>query len=539
MSTKDFIGRGTESNPPNRYEQLHVELDDRPPDEEDVAPETVFYRDSSRSILAENDSPDVGFRFSLNPYRGCEHGCVYCLGPETPVLHADMTWRPIGDVSVGDELVGFDEHPHPGRPRKFRRAVIEAVWWSRKPTVRLITERTQATTTANHRWLQARDSRWSRTDQLGPSHRLRFLPVVTPEPFDEDYRAGYLSGLSLADGRFRYDPGGRSDELGYPAAYWTLALADDERRLRVIDQLGALDVPAARRRFFGGPLARKPMHKVEIRALGSLAILHALLTVERDNRSYRRGFLAGFFDAEGASGRSLRISQVDVDVLARVQRYGRSLGFTFTVDYRPGRASALRLVGTVADRMRFFSVCQPAIARKVDAIFGREMKLADEPVHAVECTRAADVVDIQTSTGTFIAAGLATHNCYARPTHEYLGFSAGLDFERRIVVKDAAPELLRGTLRSARWTPQVVALSGNTDCYQPVERRLRLTRRCLEVFAEFRNPVATITKSSLVARDVDLYADLARDRAARVFVSVTTLDPELARRMEPRASRPE
>lgn len=129
--------------------------------------------------------------------------------------------------------------------------------------------------------------------------------------------------------------------------------------------------------------------------------------------------------------------------------------------------------------------------------------------------------------------------CYARPTHEYLGFSAGLDFERRIMVKEAAPELLRAALRSPRWTPRVVALSGNTDCYQPVERRLRLTRRCLEVFAEFRNPVAVITKSAMVARDVDIFADLACDGAARVFVSVTTLDPELARRMEPRAARPE
>jgi DNA repair photolyase len=128
--------------------------------------------------------------------------------------------------------------------------------------------------------------------------------------------------------------------------------------------------------------------------------------------------------------------------------------------------------------------------------------------------------------------------CYARPTHEYLGFSAGLDFERRIMVKDDAPALLRAAFRSPRWTPQVVALSGNTDCYQPVERRLQLTRRCVEVFVEFRNPVAVITKSALVARDADLFADLARDRAARVFVSVTTLDAELARRMEPRAAQP-
>ena len=129
--------------------------------------------------------------------------------------------------------------------------------------------------------------------------------------------------------------------------------------------------------------------------------------------------------------------------------------------------------------------------------------------------------------------------CYARPSHEYLGFSAGLDFERRIMVKDNAPELVRDALSAPRWEPQVVALSGNTDCYQPIERRLGITRRCLEVFVEFRNPVAAITKSALVARDADLFAELARHGAAHVMLSITTLDPELARRMEPRAARPE
>jgi len=173
------------------------------------------------------------------------------------------------------------------------------------------------------------------------------------------------------------------------------------------------------------------------------------------------------------------------------------------------------------------------------ALFEREMNLDPEPVRAVEPGPPADVVDIQTSTGTFFAAGLATHNCYARPTHEYLGFSAGLDFERRIMVKEDAPALLRRELAAPRWEPQEVSLSGNTDCYQPVERRLGITRRCLEVLAEFRNPVSTITKSTLVTRDADLFAELARDGAAHVFLSVTTLDPELARRMEPRAARPE
>ncbi|MBI3784406.1 MAG: PA0069 family radical SAM protein [Deltaproteobacteria bacterium] len=129
--------------------------------------------------------------------------------------------------------------------------------------------------------------------------------------------------------------------------------------------------------------------------------------------------------------------------------------------------------------------------------------------------------------------------CYARPTHEYLSFSAGLDFERRILVKHDAPELLRAALQAARWQPQIIALSGNTDCYQPVERHLRLTRRCLEVLCEFRNPVGVVTKSALVARDVDLLAQLAAYGAAQVCVSVTSLDFELARRMEPRAARPE
>ncbi len=128
--------------------------------------------------------------------------------------------------------------------------------------------------------------------------------------------------------------------------------------------------------------------------------------------------------------------------------------------------------------------------------------------------------------------------CYARPSHEYLGFSAGLDFESRILVKEDAPELLRKELSSPRWKPQVIALSGNTDCYQPAERKLEITRRCLAVLAEFRNPVGVITKNELVTRDIDHLQALAEHGAVAVSLSITTLDGELARRMEPRASHP-
>jgi DNA repair photolyase len=126
--------------------------------------------------------------------------------------------------------------------------------------------------------------------------------------------------------------------------------------------------------------------------------------------------------------------------------------------------------------------------------------------------------------------------CYARPYHEYLGFSAGLDFERRIVVKVDAPDLLRRELSRPTWTGTPLGLSGVTDCYQPVERRLELTRRCLEVMAECRQPVGAITKSGLVARDADLFGELARHGAADVCVTITTLDEPLRRALEPRAA---
>ncbi|HEY4416065.1 MAG TPA: PA0069 family radical SAM protein [Verrucomicrobiae bacterium] len=128
--------------------------------------------------------------------------------------------------------------------------------------------------------------------------------------------------------------------------------------------------------------------------------------------------------------------------------------------------------------------------------------------------------------------------CYARPTHEFLGFSAGLDFESKIMVKADAPELLRQELSSPKWQPNVVFMSGVTDCYQPVERKLKLTRSCLEVLAEFRNPVFIITKNQLVTRDIDVLAELARHNAASVWLSITTLDSEVRQRMEPRTSPP-
>jgi DNA repair photolyase len=165
-------------------------------------------------------------------------------------------------------------------------------------------------------------------------------------------------------------------------------------------------------------------------------------------------------------------------------------------------------------------------------------ELLVDPSRSVVASNDSPDLGFRASVNPYRGCQHACTYCYARPTHEYLGYSAGLDFQTKILVKPRAGELLRKQLMSPAWKPQVVALSGVTDPYQPAERRLRITRGCLEVLAEFRNPVVIVTKGFLVTRDLDLLAELARVNAASVMLSITTLDPELQRKMEPLASPP-
>jgi DNA repair photolyase len=128
--------------------------------------------------------------------------------------------------------------------------------------------------------------------------------------------------------------------------------------------------------------------------------------------------------------------------------------------------------------------------------------------------------------------------CYARPSHEYLGFSSGIDFETKIVVKEDAPELLEEMFKKKSWQPQMVCFSGDTDCYQPIERKLQITRRCLEVFLKYRNPVGIITKNALITRDLDILRELNALNLVLVSISITSLDADLIRTMEPRTANP-
>lgn len=361
-----------------------------------------------------------------NPVTGCTQvspGCDHCLTPETLILYADMVWRPIGNAKTGDVLVGFDESAGVERFRQFKPSVIENIWWSRKETLRLITEQTQVVTTAEHRWLRSFSPHWPTTSRLQVGKPLRQIGYVAPLEETDDYRAGYLVGMTLGDGTYRFEPGQRSDKLGYPQAYWRVALADQEPLERLVKYLEELGISSHIRSFANGGVrsirggksyvSTAEMQKVELRSLIDLSILHPVLTQERETDEYRRGFLAGIFDAEGSNTRNLRISQYDISVLERVQAYGKRLGFVFDLEQHANHCPEVRLTGPLRERIRFFSTCQPAITRKMDSLWDRVFECEPDRVISVEPALVTDVVDIQTSTHTFFANGLATHNCYA------------------------------------------------------------------------------------------------------------------------------
>lgn len=167
------------------------------------------------------------------------------------------------------------------------------------------------------------------------------------------------------------------------------------------------------------------------------------------------------------------------------------------------------------------------------------VELVEDSSRTIIATNSSPDVGFTHSINPYRGCAHGCAYCYARPTHEFLGYNAGIDFETKILVKRDAARLARAEMMKKSWKPVAVVISGVTDPYQPIERELRVTRSVLETMLEFRNPVGIITKNALVLRDIDLLQELAKIGCARVFLSITTLDRSLARRMEPRTSSPE
>ena len=257
-----------------------------------------------------------------------------------------------------------------------------------------------------------------------------------------------------------------------------------------------------------------------------------------------RGYVGGIFDAEGSFGHGvIRIANTDPRIIDVLRAGLRNERFDSVVETpkpnSPKPVHHVRVRGGLREHLRFMGRFDPSITRKRSIEWQSVRSAAPLEIVAIEPLAGnRELFDITTGTGDFIANGVISHNCYARPSHQYMNLSAGLDFETRLFYKKNAAAHLREELNRKSYKCSAINLGANTDPYQPLERRLGVTRSILEVLAESHHPVTIVTKGALVVRDLDILTRLASERLVKVFVSVTTLDDELKRRMEPRAASP-
>jgi DNA repair photolyase len=256
---------------------------------------------------------------------------------------------------------------------------------------------------------------------------------------------------------------------------------------------------------------------------------------------WRKGFLAGIFDAESSCGaQALRISTTDPLILSWTEACLRHFGFDCVLE--PPNAAGLRCVrlrGGLPEKLRFFHLTGPAITRKWD-LEGRAIESSAKlGVVSIEpLGETMRLYDITTGTGDFIADGVVSHNCFARPTHKYLDFDAGRDFEREIVVKVNVPEVLRAELKRPSWKREHVAMGTNTDPYQWVEGRYRLMPGIWEALRDFRNPCSVLTKSPLLLRDLPIMKEIAAVTEISANLSIPTMEEKAWRASEPHTPNP-
>ncbi|UTI62943.1 hypothetical protein NBH00_16450 [Paraconexibacter antarcticus] len=507
---------------------------------------TRFYEVRAKSVL--NRVPErsrMPFRWTINPYRGCSHACTYCMGPDTPVLMADGRHRRIADLRAGDRIYGTERR---GVYRRFVRTEVLAKWNTTKPAYRIeLADGTTLTASGDHRFLT--DRGWKHVTAAGVGEKTR--PYLTsnnrligsgafadPPRESAGYRTGYLCGIIRGDGTIGHRPYHRRNGRPWTHHLFRLALIDEEALLRVqrylIEDVGRLPL-----RVFAS--AGQPAQMIRTQSGPSVArIEDRIAWPEFPDDDWRKGFLAGIFDAEGHRGGSvLRISNSDPEILRWTMECCRRFGFDAVLEgARPSGVRTVRLRGGLSEHLRFIHLVDPAIRRKC-SIDGQAVKTtADLGVVSVTALGTQRLCDITTSTGDFIANGVVSHNCFARPTHTFLGFDAGQDFEREIVVKVNTPEVLRAELARPSWRGEHVALGTNTDPYQWVEGRYRLMRGVWEALRDAANPCSVLTKSPLLLRDLDLLLEVAAVTDVSAALSVPTIDERAWRATEPHTPNP-
>jgi DNA repair photolyase len=548
-----YSGRGALSNPQPRFVGNGSERVDDGWYQEEIPTSiaTQVRPEPARSIISHNDSPDIPFEQSINPYRGCEHGCLYCLSGETPILMSDGSTRPIAEVRVGDSIYGTRRD---GWYRRYVTTTVLAHWSVIKPAHHITLEDgTQLIASGDHRFFTERGWKHVTGTEQGPlcrphlttNNKLMGVGQFAKAPeHDEDYRRGYLRGMIRGDAAIGRDL--RNDEgLGRVDQYFRLALCDDEALRRAETWLLRADIRTRRFQFCAGSDTRRPMQAIGATGRERAARIRELVWWPRPaSLSWSRGFLAGIFDAEGSySDGQLKISNTDDDIISRIRSSLDAFGFSYVIRHIPYQnrkpIDVIRIAGGLREHLRFFHTVDPAIMRKRN-IEGQAVKSSAKlKVVSIEpLPGAMRLYDITTGTEDFIANGVMSHNCYARPSHAYVDLSPGIDFETKIFYKADAAKLLEQELSKRSYVVKPITIGANTDPYQPVERELRVTRSLLEVLERTRHPVSIVTKGSMILRDLDLLTSLSRDHLINVFVSITSLEPELKRILEPRAAAP-
>jgi DNA repair photolyase len=513
------------------------------------AVETRFYEVRAKSILNRvPEASQMPFRWTINVYRGCTHACTYCLHGDTPILMADGRHAPIAELDVGDAIYGtaVGECSY----RRYVRTTVVDKWSTVKPAYRVTLDGgTELTVSADHRFLTNRGWKHVLNSDCGPDRphlaagdRLVGTSAFAEQPdHDVEYRRGYLCGIVRGAGRLRaYECQGAGGDR-YTGC--RVALADLEALRRVGDFVGSDDVAAGLGVLQAAAGAHDDMPAVPAPAGASFERIGELIEWPLlPSLRWCRGFLAGMFDAEGSrSAFALRIAHTDPEVLDWTEACARRLGFDVGIDHSK-HANGLRYIrirGGLSEHLRFFHITDPAITRKRN-IEGHMVKtFANLRVAEIEpLGRALPLYDITTGTGDFIADGVVSHNCFARPTHKYLEFNAGRDFEREIVVKVNAPELLRTELARPRWAHEHVALGTNTDPYQWVEGRYKLMPGIWEAMRDAGNPCSVLTKSPLLLRDLPLMKQIAERTEFGAALSVPTIDERAWRATEPHSPNP-
>jgi DNA repair photolyase len=455
----------------------------------------TFYEIQAKSLISRVPSASrMPFEFTINPYRGCSHACVYCQTGDTPILMADGRTRPLADLRVGDKVYGTVKE---GGHRRYVETTVLAHWSTTKPGYRVtLSDGTELTASGDHRYLSERGWRYVAVDGRRPvltaGTRLLGTGQFAEPPKDStDYRLGYLTATAHSGRPVRTDPEVLARTRGY------LAELD----------LSRADVAAVTR-------------------------LTSWPTDPSDD--WRKGFLAGIFDAKGNRTSSPRIVNLDPVVLDWTLTSLSRLGFRFLSD-----RSSVRVLGGLPERLRFCHTVDPAITRK-RTITGVSLRTsaALDVVSVTPLGLDLPMFDITTGTGDFIANGIVSHNCFARHTHTYLDLDSGHDFDSKVVVKVNAPQLLRRELAAAKWSGAHIAMGTNVDCYQRAEGRYGLMRGIIGALRDHANPFSILTKGTLITRDLDLLKQAASVTRVGVSFSVGFVDEAVWRSVEPGTPSP-